>query len=829
MPRLKSARAPAADAAAQAALMLGDAHSPLIVADQTYRSTQVLRQLRARGCGRRARCVRPRDLAEAAVMAADAATVATVAGAFASSAPARLARVTRMQAEIHCFLARQASSFAGLKSASILARTLADMEDHLDCDDPFAKIDKKGSYAVELEFLSLLWQDKASAGQRRRRDRLLEMAASASQPLAYVCFHRPPPLFREFLEKWQQPSFLVEIELDETARRLDELWQQGQPEAGRLRDLPLDKLSVCAAETTEDAARSAFAQISAWLAGGVEKIGIVAYDRALARRVNSACNAAGIYLEDKTGWAADSLLVGNCLLAAAQLATTGDNAIDNLVQALCVHLDGAGDNWSGQVRNWQRARDGELARLADDLKSRPRPANPSQWLEQIAHMAAQPPLERFFADDHAATLLISYLRQLANEFEDFAGSLSGAEMLGLLRESIARLHLPAAPANCPLHIIAPSRVVDEPFDALLLLGANASTLPGIPEHFAFNETVRRELGLPTREDVIGEIRRSSAALLAAHASRECLAVSAGTGPSPYLELLVSEAGRCRPAPPAWQHRQAGGGAICERRATIPAGLRPEQMSPSGADTLMACPYKFFVESLLQARKEETAYPFDRARFGQIIHAILKIYHDEAGNGRETSPLSACARVLAEAPMEESERQLLSWRLHPLLEKYGECFAGRRAQDWKTAAAEKRFAVQLDAELQIELAGSLDLLEENGRGEKAVCDIKTGAISRSEVLRGEKPQLMLYAHMAAADPRQSFLRIARIEAGRAKIEDLGMKGADSDLAERMFARLQMQARQMFAAGRALPANGADKTCRNCAAAGMCRKPHWGQPH
>ena len=830
MPGLKSARATAADAAGAAAGMLGDAHAPLIVADYRYRATQVLRRLRQRAGGRRARCLMPQELAQAALISPDSARVATVAGACRSPASSRLARITRMQADIHSFLAGQSSSLAGLKSASILARTLADIEDHLDRDDPFAGIDSSGAYAAELEFLGLLWQDKASASQRLRRQRLLAMADGASQPLAFICFHSPAPLFREVLERWRQPASLIEIELDGNAGLLDRLWQQ-QPEGGRTQAPVAKKMEVCSAETVEDAARTAFARISQWLERGIEKVGIVAYDRALARRVNSACNAAGIYLEDKTGWAADSLLVGSCLLAAAQLAAGGGSrSIDNLVQSLCVRLGADGRPWAREVRSWQRDQAGVLARLAGDLEGRRLPAEPSPWLQQIARMATRGPLERFFANDNAAIELIGFLHRLATEFEDFVGSLSCVEMLGLLRESLARLHVPAAPANCPLHIIPPSRVVDEPFDALLLLGANASNLPGIPEHFAFNETVRRQLGLPTREDIITETRRSTAALLAAHADRECLAVSAGFSPSPYLELLAPAENIIQPLPPAWQHPGAGADAACGRSASIPRNLRPQRLSPSGADTIMACPYKFFVDNLLQASEEESASLFDPARFGQLVHEIVKIHHDGSRDGQDPESLErTSARVLADAKMDESERRLISWRLQPLLERYAEFTAMRRDQGWQPVAAEKEMAVQLDPDLSIELAGRLDLIEENGSGQQAVCDIKTGTIARSEVIKGEKPQLLLYAHMAGSDPLLSFLRIVRIEAGRARVEDVTMARADPELAGRMFSRLQQQARQMFAESLPLPANGADRTCRSCAAAGMCRRPHWGQPH
>ena len=834
MPRLQSARATAADVAEKAALMLADARAPLIVADYTYHGTQLLQRLRERGCGQRARWLNPDELAQAATLSVSCATLAPVAGSLTTSRQTRQAKVTRMQADIHCFLARQKSSLGGLKSASILARTLADMENYLDCDDPFAKInenDSHAAYAAELDFLGLLWQDKASAGQRQRRTQLLEMAERASQPLAYICFQKPPPLFGEFIGKWSQPASLIEIELDETASRLEQLWQQDQSQFGRVRrslqDTPLAaNLSVCAAETLEDASRSAFAQITDWLERGLEKIGIVAYDRALTRRLNAACSAAGICLEDRTGWAADALLVGNCLLAATQQVALGNQTIDNLVQALCIHLHDAGKPWAFPVRNWQRNRSGEFVDLAADLKKWPASARPSDWIEQIVQMAGRPPLESIFANDDTATQLLGYLNQLAVEFEDFTGTLNRAEMLGLLRESIARLHLPAEPANCSLRIIPPNPVVDEPFDALLLLGADATTLPGVPESLAFNETVRQELGLPTRDDVIEDVRRRNAALLAAHANRECLAVSVGSRPSPYLELLVSEKNRRQPTPPPWQHPRLASAISGQRSVTIPASIRPKKISPSGADTLMACPYKFFVEKLLQANEENRFSLFDNARFGQLVHAILKIYHENDGHSDLESLL---AQTLADMPLATTERQLMAWRLEPLLEKYRRHFAEHRAGGWQTIVVEEKFARKMDADLDIELAGQLDLLVQDEHGRQAVGDIKTGVITRPEVITGEKPQLLLYAYLAKADPNLSFLRIVRIEAGRARVEDLTMNKAAPELSEMVFARLQEQMQQIFEQGRELRANGAKKTCSNCAAAGMCRQPHWEVGH
>jgi ATP-dependent helicase/nuclease subunit B len=260
----------------------------------------------------------------------------------------------------------------------------------------------------------------------------------------------------------------------------------------------------------------------------------------------------------------------------------------------------------------------------------------------------------------------------------------------------------------------------------------------------------------------------------------------------------------------------------------PATLLPIKISPSGYNTLMACPYQYYARYILRLDDlDEVREALDKRDYGTWVHEILQRFHGELPqfSGLPRVELEATlARISDEIFAEAVRYDFLAhgWRLRWQAQQAGylDWQLENEQNGWHFAAAEQGYQLAVDDDLM--LHGRLDRLDTHADGARRVLDYKTkDKNSLTGLLKqaGEDVQLASYAAMSES-AEATFVALDDSKA----VVNVQPEQAMDELAALNLARLK----EIFGAlrqGDALPANGVDKACEYCAMKGLCRKGWW----
>jgi ATP-dependent helicase/DNAse subunit B len=191
-------------------------------------------------------------------------------------------------------------------------------------------------------------------------------------------------------------------------------------------------------------------------------------------------------------------------------------------------------------------------------------------------------------------------------------------------------------------------------------------------------------------------------------------------------------------------------------------------SVSRLETYLACPNRFFIESLLELEAHEPpAWDYDPAQLGSLLHAILEqVYRCAADPADPAAVLAAlpgvAAQVFLEAPARYGFRPSPLWEQQraELLERLADTVVGLASMDggWRPLRFEQAFGFRGTPPLilvingqQVRLHGYIDRIDCNEAGELRVIDYKTGSshLSARDLVEGRRLQLAVYA-LAARD-------------------------------------------------------------------------------
>jgi ATP-dependent helicase/nuclease subunit B len=392
-----------------------------------------------------------------------------------------------------------------------------------------------------------------------------------------------------------------------------------------------------------------------------------------------------------------------------------------------------------------------------------------------------------------------------------------------------------------------------PFDAALVLGADAVHLPGPdPVAMFFNQGVRAELSLPTWAERVREMEEQLAALIACSGATvvtwQRMLDGEGNLLSPQFERLdalhrlayhtglddLAAAARLAGA----EVRAAGaGGKVEQTRPPAPAApaLLPRQISASGYNSLIACPYQYFARYVLRlAELDDVQEVADKRDYGILVHRVLTSFHTAFPAG--VSALDpARARLELEKLSDEAfagvvERNYLAqaWlaRWKALIPDYLDWQRAHEHEGWTWQAGEVDRAVEIatPAGASITLRGRLDRVDSRqASGEFAVIDYKTRAsksLRDALELPGEDVQLPVYA-LLWGRPVAAALYLSIERDGVSAVE---LEGGVREAAEEVRARLAAM-HDALAAGAKLRAQGIEQVCEYCDVRGLCRKNHW----
>ena len=603
------------------------------------------------------------------------------------------------------------------------------------------------------------------------------------------------------------------------------------------------------APTLQETARLALAAIRRHAVADAGDIGVVVYDRLLARRLRAVAEAEGVLIKDSVGWRAETLTIGAALATFVRVAL-GEFALPDFFTLLQPPLYAANTisaddaiNALAQTTNRRPTTMEELEKVLQArgntqpaaavcvqlMKSRrraPPKASPAEWMRWLQTEAAT--AMAAWRHDNIAAHLISRLQAVADNNKSM---LNGEEFLMWLNGRLETETGGDEDIQSRIEFVSPTTA--RRFSALVLLGCGGENNGG--DDGWLGDSVRRQLGLPDRLARLKQQRRRFMRLIVAHEQISAVWQNCGDNgeqrrPYPLWRLLAQRAQR--------DGNLLTLAAPCDnRRAALTppppaiAYLRswPSSLPLTAADRLMTCPYLFYINDLLRLRDKELSADeeLSPAHIGTLVHHLLKQFSDAtAGVDDKTAWREEWRRLIEQ----ETLRGRLSLRIYGTFWREGcadslmEWEKFRRQQGWKTEDSEFSLKAEWRGRAQtVVLKGRVDRLDGDENGKKALIDYKSGALPRKKNMEnGEAPQLSLYAYL-----------YTRLHGGTVMEQTIcnpvnygGVKQLtiDSPRLPRPVARLRAVLRQIDQQA-PLPANGVPDDCANCPAAGVCRRDHW----
>ncbi|MDE2310023.1 MAG: PD-(D/E)XK nuclease family protein, partial [Betaproteobacteria bacterium] len=532
------------------------------------------------------------------------------------------------------------------------------------------------------------------------------------------------------------------------------------------------ELHLFGAHSLEQEAHAAEVQVRRWLLAGKQSIALVAQDRLVARRVRALLERAGVLVRDETGWTLSTLAVSTVLMRwldalqsdfyhqdlldllkspfifADQSAQERKQAVYQLEQlvrkhGVASHLDAFFDLAHGET-GVQVA----LARLRQAAEALRRNSDTlGGWLRALDNSLSILGVLQGLAADEAGVQLLQALQTWQQELAADGTRFSRAEWRHWLAQQLDAHTFRDPTIDSPVVLTHLAATRWRSFDAVLLLGGDASHLPGTDSGSVwFNDAVRGTLGLPVREEDVARQRDDLLALLAMNGTVLVTWQASKNGEknllSPYLEMLRA------------LHQLAYGddlaeselGALLEsaqvRTAefplpdeavmpapTVPQSLIPGRISASGYNSLVACPYQFYARHMLRLNElDEVREGVEKRDYGEWVHDILHRFHQQfkvLGEHTRTVLEQVLQHISSEvfAPAMERDYLARAWllRWQQAIPVYLDWQLTNETGGWRYQNGEVPFELPLTGELT--LHGRIDRVEVQAEGAVRVLDYK----------------------------------------------------------------------------------------------------------
>ena len=761
--------------------------------------------------------------------------------------------------------------------------------------------------AFEARVVHELWRALAAAGRPDAagvyRLRLARLAELAARPLLVLLDAAPDesldPAERDFLLRYaeRQPvaifhpapraaattplmATLAAAWPENVAATADPLHDRALELATRLPDSPLNgRLQLVPTAGREQEALAAVAQVGRWLGDGLRRIVLITQDRLTARRVRALLERENILVVDETGWLLSTSRAAAAVDALIETAAGGAYYRDllDLCKSPYVFADCAAGERKAAVfalesvirtaslrsglprfRRCLAESDDEAVQAAKTLGIalldrieaattllRSRPATLPRWIDRL-HKALEvlgaPPL---LLADAAGKALLELLAARRQELDGSSALFSFAAWRDWLNREFEAANFRDGGIASPIVLTPLNAVCLRRFEAALLIGGDARQLAPAASGTFFNQSVRRELGLPTRANAECELRRDLELLLATVPRVVVTWQAEHDGEAnllaPELDLLATlhrlawNDDLHRQPVPARREAQPGedtapGATLCAA-PVAPAALIPRRVSVSAYASLVACPYRFFARHVLGlGEMDEVSEEMGKSDYGALVHRVLERFHARhplISAMAEEDALTALQACVAEvfAPAVADNFLAIGWRLRweKRLTAYLDWQRSVEAAGWRWAQAETRVSrvLPLAGGNSVELYGRIDRIDTIGDGAASVSllDYKTQTATKIRERLADDVQLPAYAllHGDAAQAAYVALDDERIVAVAAGDEEGSLMFDAAAQGERL-----REAFSAMHAGAALPAHGADSECQWCEMGGLCRK-------
>lgn len=667
---------------------------------------------------------------------------------------------------------------------------------------------------------------------------------------------------------WPELLGANEAHLDERARRL--------AAAGR----PLLHVQLGACNSLEEQATRAAQQVLDWLTEGCQRIGVVALDRVVARRMRALLERADVLVRDEAGWKFSTTAVAGALMRWLELASQDEARCDTGVlldwlkspHALCAvpHKQAALAEIELTIRRQRILRDlGALAaalvrdapdgvlypeRAAARVSARAVIADVRQWLarratrttfvghfEWLLQSLTQTGMRKSFENDVGGVQLLELVARLIGEAhrQDGAPRFGFAEWRDFVADALENASFRDDSITSPVCVVDFTGASLRDFDALLMLGADSEHFPVRDEGALFlTPSLRVELGLEERDAELHNQLWQLALLFAATprvlATWQASVNGERRAPANALLRLSLVHGAAFHDPlyrdwtwPLTRYRQAPVAAPLPSAAV----LLPDEVSATQYASLTRCPYQYYVRHLLQLSDlEDPREEVSQRDYGILVHRILERFHQDADAGAapllvarlEEVSRSVFDELVGDNPAFLGYRQ--RWR--SLIEPYVEWWLGRRARGWRLVATEQRESVQLTVEgggRALTLVGRLDRIDQGPEG-LSIVDYKARtvkALKDALATPGEDIQLPFYRLLL---PEAQRVAACYLSVDKVRVDEVAAPQELEALSRAVASRLARDFERL-AAGAPLPALGVERVCQYCEARGLCRKGEW----
>jgi ATP-dependent helicase/nuclease subunit B len=727
------------------------------------------------------------------------------------------------------------------------------------------------------------------------RHRLSSLLKLEKRSLYVVVYPDLSPLERAFIESYSSQHCVTVLEADVSSIHDDtradfcrSVYQNETQDGAFLNSEPTsgdpnvwkDTISYFPAVNLDQEVRAIQVQIQDWIRLGINTIAIIPFDRKVARRLRAVLQQSGILVQDEFGWKMSTTSVAAMLVDWLELLTS-DIEITKLiaflkrpillktsgVEELRLNLEKAfkkNRHWAIKSGFYEVAqtccsdRSLELAHMLREAKirfDRAKSRRHRDWIDGVLMSLEFMDLKLTLEYDDAGLQILQLLDTLRGEVELLQREVSFAAWLDWFKTQLEDNTFKDTKINSPICFTHLSAARLRCFDGIIFAGADDGNFPLSEARTPhFGDGVRAQLELRTTDDfihadkvdLIGALLSSSNILVTWQSQKD----NENNLISPWFEsfrlyytqrwgegLIDSDLqSRVNLFDRQQRRLQAMYQPSSEPQLSLAASEIPRKISVSGYQSLLDCPYQFFIRYVLRTREPEILdFEPSNRELGNVLHVTLEKFH-----ARHPSCVGVDVGILHREIIDITRETLEThigisgvthgWitRFYDLLRQYLDWQIQWEKEGWNIIDTEKdcERTFLTEGGLSVNFFGRVDRIDEKlavTGPETMVIDYKTQGKSRLKKMIStydENTQLLSYLSLQTENKvKAMYLSLDKDSPDTVTLEVDDVSG----VVETHMSRL----RDLFGkleSGEVLPANGVPSSCKYCDVKGSCRKDY-----